>query len=272
MEYKKNRQGVILESLKTLKPLDSNSLVLPAFLRESKGSRALGSAHKSLQYQRRRLKERTARLLESPSRNDPVYRVLQRLFKATGPCHLTRAEKTKRVIRREARQRFMLGYPPRKSHDISMVDAINWEWIIHCAQHCSDDIVIVSRDSDFGCVYADTAILNDWLLQEFKERVSRKRSIVLTNRLAQAFKRASIKVTEEEEKSEETFLQQAELHSKSSNHLSLANLFSLPVGFTKEDIARVVENILSADAERISLPAKRPSNPGLSDAGAPPSN
>ncbi len=127
MEYKKNRQRVILQSLNTIKPLDSGSLVVPAFLKESKGNKALIKSHKSLVNQNKKLKERTARLLEYPERNDPVYKVLQRLFKAKGPCHLTRSNRIKRIIRREARQRFLLGYPPKKPDDLSMVDAINWE-------------------------------------------------------------------------------------------------------------------------------------------------
>ena len=200
MEYKKNRQSVILDSLKTIKPLDSSSLIVPAYLKESKSNKTLMRTHKSLSLQSDKLKERIANLLEYPSRNDPVYKVLQRLFKAKGTCHLTRTEKIKRTIRREARQRFILGYPPRKRDDFSMVDAINWEWIIYCAQKSTDDIVIVSRDTDFGCQYNNKLILNDWLLQEFKERVSHKRSITLTNRLTVAFKLAAIEVYKEEEK------------------------------------------------------------------------
>lgn len=207
MEYKKNRQKVILDCLNSLKPLDSGLLVVPAFLKESKGNKALAKSHKSLKQQAQKLRERTAKLLESPARNDPVYRVLQRLFKSRVACHLTRREKTKRIIRREARQRFMLGYPPRKRDEISLVDAVNWEWIVYCAQNCNDDIIVVSRDADFGCTYNDKCILNDWLLQEFKERVSHKRSITLTNRLTEAFKKASITVSKEEEDSEQSMIE-----------------------------------------------------------------
>jgi predicted nucleic acid-binding protein len=153
MEYKNNRQRVILDSLSNLKPLNAGSLIIPAFLKESKRNKTFTQSHKALTNQIGLLRNRTAKLLESPTRNDPVYRVLQRLFKARSTCHLTRADKIKRMIRREARQRFMLGYPPRKRDELSMVDAINWEWIIYCAKQCTDDIVIVSRDSDYGCHY-----------------------------------------------------------------------------------------------------------------------
>ena len=150
-----------------------------------------------------------SKLLENPTYYDPVYRVLQRLFKAREQCHLyrTRDRKLRDEIRSLAQKRFTLGYPPKKDRDLSINDAINWEWIIYCAQNCNSDIVIVSRDSDYGIVSDKYAILNDWLRQEFKERVSRKRSIILTNRLAEGFKRASIQVTQEEAEEEQEHIQ-----------------------------------------------------------------
>jgi hypothetical protein len=207
MEYKKNRQRAILESLGNLKQPDFSNLTVPAFFRESKRNQTITRTQKSLSEQIFKLKSRTAKLLESPARNDQVYMVLQRLFKSKGDSHLTRAKEERFAIRELANKRFILGYPPRKPSDTSIVDAINWEWIVYCAQHCSSDIVIVSRDSDYGIHYSDKSILNDWLSLEFKERVSHKRSITLTNRLTEAFKQASIEVSQEEENAEESLIQ-----------------------------------------------------------------
>jgi hypothetical protein len=101
----------------------------------------------------------------------------------------------------------MLGYPPRKDGDTSIGDAINWEWIVSCAETTGNHVVIVSRDSDFGISFNGESILNDWLLQEFRERVSKKRKVVLTDRLSAGLKAAAITVTKQEEKSEEEFLE-----------------------------------------------------------------
>lgn len=49
-------------------------------------------------------------------------------------------------------------------------------------------------------------ILNDWLLQEFRERVSPKRKIILTDRLSTGLKAAGIAVTKREAHSEAEFL------------------------------------------------------------------
>lgn len=207
MEYKKNRQKVIIEALNLIKPQSSGELVVPAFLRESQINKTIKRTREQLSKQTEKLMDRTARLLELPGRNDPVYRVLQRLFKARADCHLHRGNKKRQLIRELAHKRFMLGYPPRKSADLAIGDAINWEWIIYCAQNCTNDIVIVSRDSDYGVHYHNKTIINDWLLQEFKERVSHKRSITLTTRLTEGFKLASITVSKEEELSEKKFIE-----------------------------------------------------------------
>ena len=86
-----------------------------------------------------------------------------------------------------------------------MGDALNWEWIVYCADKQGAEVHIVSRDSDYGALFEDTAFLNDHLLQEFKERVSRQRKIHLHTRLSEALKHFAIPVTPEEEE-EETVL------------------------------------------------------------------
>lgn len=207
MEYKKNRQKAILLAREEIKSKAQGVLEVPAFLRESQYNRAIKRTQKTLSEQTDRIIERTVKLLRSPGLYDPVYKILQRLFKAREGCHLTRGKGIRLEIRDLAKKRFMLGYPPRKGSDLSIGDAINWEWIIYCAKQCSDSIVIVSRDSDFGRSYKKEAFLDDWLLQEFKERVGHRRSITLTTHLTEAFKLAAISVSEEEAKSEDQLIE-----------------------------------------------------------------
>ena len=98
----------------------------------------------------------------------------------------------------------MLGYPPRKNSDNSIGDAVNWEWIIKCAETSKKHIIIVTRDTDFGAIHENESYLNDWLKQEFKQRISQQRKLVLTDKLSRAFQYVEIPVTmemiEEEEK------------------------------------------------------------------------
>jgi len=208
MEYKKNRQGAILEALRSLKAPDWAGLTLPTFLADSRPKKNIEKSRKAIDSQRKNAVGRIEKLLRAPARNDPVYKVLQRLFRSDSDFNLSRSKPDRYRIRRLALKRFLLGYPPRKSGDTSYGDAVNWEWIVDCATRTSDDIIIVSRDSDYGVIQNDESFLNDWLGEEFRQRVSKKRSIVLTSRLTDAFKRADVTITATEEEAERSVIQE----------------------------------------------------------------
>lgn len=207
MEFKKNRPQVIRETFDTLKSPNWGALQLPAFLAKSKQSSGLDTGRKRIDGQLKTLRTRLSNVFQNPARYDSVYKAGQRLFRADTPYNLSRDKKERFKIRRLAWKRFVLGYPPRKAADTSMGDSINWEWIIRCAQEGGANVVIVSRDSDFGLPFDDDVYINDWLLQEFRERVSPKRRVSLTERLAEGLKLASIPVSKEEEEAEQKFLE-----------------------------------------------------------------
>lgn len=207
MEFKKNRQKVILEAFDGIKTNIQNQQ-FPAFLSSSKQAAALRNNEKDIQRLARTLRERTRKVLANPIGFDSVYKCTQRIFKSNSDCNLSRENKTRFKIRRLARKRFLLGYPPRKNSDLSIGDAVNWEWIIHCAERCGSDVIIVTRDKDFGETFEGRPMINDWLNQEFKERVSKKRSVSVTNRLSEAMRQANISVTSAEENQEENIIEQ----------------------------------------------------------------
>lgn len=205
MEYKKNRQAVIIQAYKEQKTPESIGKP-PVILLESKPYKAIQTQQNKLKELSDTLKQRMISVLENPTTKDNVYKVLQRLFKHDYDWNLTRDKKVKYTIRRLACKRFMLGYPPRKDNKLSIGDAINWEWLIFCANKSGDDIIIVSRDSDYGETFDNKSIINDWLSKEFHERVSKKRKLILTSRLSEGFKEAKINVTNAEKRVEEEFL------------------------------------------------------------------
>jgi len=211
MEYKKNRQRVVLESLTAQKTPDWGGLAPPAFLLNAKPAQIIAERRKQITEQQAKLKGRIKSILDNPSVSDPVYKVLQRIFKAASPYNLTRENKIRFTIRNLARKRFVLGYPPRKKDDTSIGDAVNWEWLVSCATPSGKHVIIVSRDADYGISYQGRSFLNDWLRQEFKERVSKKRQLVLTDRLAEAFKLVSVKVNSAAIKEEEELRAEAVL-------------------------------------------------------------
>jgi hypothetical protein len=202
MEYKKNRQVAIIETLGKFGSPDWGKLTTPALVSELQAAKMIAKHRKELIKQQKLVTRKIQQILESPTTQDEVYKSLQRVFKHKSPYNLDRSDNRRFKIRRLAQKRFFLGYPPRKKNDTSYGDAINWEWIVKCAIDSGKDIVIITRDSDFGVTYNDQTYLNDWLRQEFKQRVSYTRKIKLTASLSEGLKIVHAKVTKEMEAEE----------------------------------------------------------------------
>lgn len=201
MEFKKNRQEAILSALKELKRPDGKGAV-PAFFKEGKTISAIDKSLKQINAQVQKLHDRTKKLMANPTTADPVYKPIQRLFRSRSSLNLSRDRNERKDVRRRALKRCMLGYPPRKTSDTSIGDAINWEWIVDCATHTGSDVIIVSRDADYGVTVDNKSYINDWLLQEFRSRVSKKRKLHLTCRLTEALPLIEVAVTPEDEQQE----------------------------------------------------------------------
>jgi len=139
--------------------------------------------------------------------HDPVYKVTQRIFHKSDDLVLTREDSIRRLIRRRAFRRFIHGCPPRKRNDTSIGDAMNWEWMIECAIRRKAELVIVTRDSDYGVVFDGTGYINDHLIQEFGERVRRKRKILLYAKLSEALRHFKVPVTTQEAEEEDRLVQ-----------------------------------------------------------------
>ncbi|MCH8804464.1 MAG: DUF4935 domain-containing protein [Planctomycetes bacterium] len=188
MEFKKNRQGVILEALRGLTNPDDPEF--PVFLRHAKAATSIRPSRDRMREQITRLRQRIQNVLENPTTNDEVYKPIQRLFREPTEFNLTRDKPERYTIRRQAWKRFVLGYPPRKKGDTSTGDAVNWEWILACAKREKSNVVIVSLDSDYGVNPTKQRFshLNDWLAHEFRDRVSKQKNARLTPYLAEAYK------------------------------------------------------------------------------------
>jgi PIN domain len=220
VEYKKNRQKVIVESLTQFSTPDWGKLSTPALVAGLQASKMIEKKREEITDQYKTVNEKIQKILTNPSQNDPVFQSLQRLFKSNSPYNLNRESKKRFTIRRLARKRFCLGYPPRKSNDTSIGDAVNWEWIVQCAIDSGKDIVIVTRDNDYGVTYKDQSYLNDWLKQEFQQRVSQRRKILLTHKLSAGLKIVHAAVTEEMEKAEQQLIESQNIPDD-SHHKSI---------------------------------------------------
>lgn len=197
MEFKKNRQSAILESITEVTKKGNINLSVPAILSDSQALKMMKKAKQDIDDQQRKLKLQIERILKNPNQNDQVFKCLQKVFSNKSIINLDRENKLRFTIRNLAKKRFLLGYPPRKKDDNSIGDAVNWEWIIKCAELTGKHIIIVIRDTDFGTISESESYLNDWLRQEFKQRISQKRKLILTDKLSKAFQLVKIPVTKE---------------------------------------------------------------------------
>jgi hypothetical protein len=232
-EFKKNRQTAILEGMQELKA--PAQIPRPGIFSDAIASAVLSKSIKEADKRVKSLKAKLTKVLENPAVHDPVYKACQRIFHRTDNLVLTREDKLRHVIRRKAFRRFLHGCPPRKKNDTSIGDAINWEWMIHCANVNNAELVIVTRDSDYGIHFENRAYVNDHLKQEFAERVSKKRKLLLYSRLSDALRHFEVPVTKQEEEAESELIVETPAivvlppPATRSNHL-LELLRSLKVG------------------------------------------
>jgi hypothetical protein len=202
MEVKKNRQKAIAKGLNQLRP--PSNISRPGLFSDAKAVKALEKNIDIASKNVRRLRQRLLKALESPTTRDPVYKAFQRVFHRKSDLVLTRDNPVRRIIKRRAFRRYILGCPPRKDSDTSMGDAVNWEWMIECAIQKRAELVIVSRDADYGLLVEKRAFLNDHLRHEFSERVSGKRKVHLYTLLSDALQdHFKVTVTQQEKKEEE---------------------------------------------------------------------
>jgi hypothetical protein len=208
-EFKKNRQIAIMEGMSELKA--PASIPRLGLFSDAKATAILSKSLKEAEKRVKTLKIRLARALDKPALHDPVYKACQRIFHRDGPLVLSRNDKVRHVVRRKAFRRFLHGCPPRKKNDTSIGDAINWEWIVHCAMEQKAELIIVSRDSDYGVTFENRSYINDHLRQEFSERVSKKRKILLYTKLSEALRHFEVPITQAEEEAERELVAEAEI-------------------------------------------------------------
>jgi hypothetical protein len=176
MEFLKNRQTELIKSVSEFKSINQTA---PAVISDGQIQAATSKISTESKKRDNLLKNKVERMLKTPNTNDPVYKVFNNIFSSPHEHVLTRDMNVRHKIKRLAWRRFMLGYPPRKKNDTSIGDALNWEWIIHCANNLSGKFFIVTRDSDFGSEYLKKPYLNDQLKKEFKHAdVQRMRNII----------------------------------------------------------------------------------------------
>lgn len=185
MEFKARRQKAILETFKELKA--PSQISRPGLFSDERAFLKLQADLKEAEQQVAVLRDRLKNLLKTHN-GDPVYTFAQSLFSKEDEITLRQNDKAWHSVRRDAVQRFLLGFPPRKPGDTSIGDSVNWEWILTCANRIDADVIVVSRDSDYGTTIEEDSFLNDWLADEFRFRVHHSGKVQLFTRLSEALR------------------------------------------------------------------------------------
>ena len=265
MEVLKNRQEVVLGAIRAFAPQMHTSI--PAVVSEGKIQPALKRLDTEVKKKRTQMEKRVKAILKNPNANDPVWDVLKEIFASAAGHVLTRDMAERQQIKRRAWKRFLLGYPPRKARDTLVGDALNWEWIVHCSMTLKGRMIIVSRDSDYGCEMNGEYFLNDQLKAEFRQRVGNK-SIVFTKKLSEALRALEVHVSKEEKEAEDSSLSISELGSQArasaaalrnlpSYTLALKQLQALTFPDYSAHIGEALKNIAFPDYSQQALDALR---------------
>jgi hypothetical protein len=202
MEFQKHRHSGISEAFGKLKLTRPE---MPGLFVGTEDLKKFNVAFDDVEKNLKILRSLLTAAIKNPIATDPVYKAARDVFSFGSPFNLTRIKPEYNRILRHARRRFLLGYPPRKEKDTSMGDAVNWEWIVECAITSKRPVIIVSRDGDYGFSFDKVHHLNEWLFQEFIERVGNN-NIKLTDSLSTALKEAKVPVTKAEQKAEEELI------------------------------------------------------------------
>jgi hypothetical protein len=252
MEFKKNRLGVMKTALDGLQC--PNIVTAPSFLSESRAVSAINAKLREAGSRVRPIQHTLRTAMKSPASKDPVFQAVQLLFANPSPSNLRESGNPMHRIRRLAWSRFMRGLPPRKKNDTSIGDALNWEWVIECAAREKADVVIVSRDCDYGVSVGEECIVNDFLAEEFQERVGRKHKVTLTDKLSRAFARMNVRVSPAEARAEAEMATQLRLIRTDMEEY-------VRVHFSEEKIQEIARLKTEVDAVLASLPAWLTSKP-----------
>ena len=203
IEFNNNRKQVIEEYIKHIPVKIENIALAPVLLSNTEEAIKIKTEVENLTKDFKELKKTLRSILNSPDEKDKAYQKIIPFFNINTDLNYKNAEaKLQDEIFLKAIKRFHRGMPPRKKDDLSIGDALNWEWCLHC---CSEkdkaNLIILSRDEDFAesPKRPDNPILKV-LEDEFKSQVGDGFDVKLERSLTKALSDIQISLTAEQAK------------------------------------------------------------------------
>lgn len=205
-EFLTQRQVVLLRTVEQLKKVVGEKPVVPAILMDMPEAARLAANHEERRGDLKKLMARLKELVADPRKGDEVFFAVGDLTDPKSDLCLDPEDEEWELLVTLARQRRERGVPPGKPDAHTIGDALNWEWLVHCAEERREDITIVSRDSDFGFKLDDSWIVHERLSMEFNGLVDHRCSVSLTDKLSVALEGLHVEVSKSERDAEQKLI------------------------------------------------------------------
>ncbi len=108
MEFKKNRQNVLSESLSGLSKIKMENFSFPAIISDMDAVENVKQSRKDIEDNREAIKAKIEEFLLDPINNDIVYSSLELLFSNSSSINLNRDNEVRYKIRKLAKKRFFV--------------------------------------------------------------------------------------------------------------------------------------------------------------------
>lgn len=198
MEFQKNRNKTIQNYMRQLPYELDKSIKPPVLFSKTKDAEHFIQSVQSLQKEIEALRDKLKQVYDTPEEHDEAYKKILPIFEIDNSFNSCKQKRSLiDTIFLNAIMRFHRGMPPRKSNDLSIGDAFNWEWCLYCCSHKKqkNNLVILSRDGDFAEPTKKDEI-NAVLKEEFRNRVGANYTVKLERDLTPALKEIHLEIPE----------------------------------------------------------------------------
>ena len=211
-EFLTQRQVVLLRTVDQLNKVVGEKPVVPAILMGTPEAERLAANHAQRRQDLKKLAAHLKTLIADPREGDEVFFAVGDLTDDEKELCLGPENDEWELMVQLARSRRERGVPPGKADAHTIGDALNWEWLVHCAELRREDVTVVSRDSDYGFKLDGSWVVRERLSMEFNGLVDHQCSLSLTDKLSTALETLNVRVSESERDAEEKLIEQREAY------------------------------------------------------------
>jgi len=200
-EFERNRNNILGRAYNEFDPTKKMSTAFPTFLVNSDDVGTVKRSKEELKRVTNTVREGLLNAARTPN-EDPVLGLVDDLCGPSGDTHVEDGDEFELILKR-AKDRFVLGHPPRKGSDTKVGDSFHWEWVLECASRQGASVAVVSRDGDYGTRISDKLVLNTFLSREFARKVGTDKSVEMFSMLSDCLDRIGITATVEAKEAEQ---------------------------------------------------------------------